>query len=305
MLLAVVAFAAPEAGLAQGGVGHPLPERPRSLAERLERADAVALVTVESVGTARLRVRREELLLGETPERFTVKRAPAAPPPLAEGDRAILLLRGARPPYVLVDEPSETIRLADASAEARWLRALRTLRDHAARPERLAEAYASWIDEGPETLRQLGFWALVERFAADPEGFGAIARERARAAADPALPAEARRRSAALATRTGGGTGALLEALAAQPEAAEPGVVETALREGARHERPELERALRATLGHESAPVRRAALRALKSGRIRPGPELTGLVERMARADPSDSVRRGAESWLASRRASP
>jgi hypothetical protein len=119
-------------------------------------------VLVEQVDEGRIRVRRETVLAGAPPERFEVKRSPLAPPPLATGDRALLLLRGARPPYVFADLPSEVIRLSDARMATRWQEAVREVITHRSEPAALVPVYLDWVDGGPETLRDIGRSSLLD-----------------------------------------------------------------------------------------------------------------------------------------------
>jgi hypothetical protein len=137
-------------------IGHPLPPLPRAFHARLAAADVVAVLRVERVDEGRLAVRLEQALLGAPPAAFEVKRSPLRPPPLATGDRALLLLRGDRPPYVLADEPSEVIRLADDAMAARWSEAASGALAARGDPAALAALYADWIERGPASLRDLG-----------------------------------------------------------------------------------------------------------------------------------------------------
>jgi hypothetical protein len=123
---------------------------------RLAEAQVVALVRAERIDEGRIAVRLEEALLGAPPDRFEVKRSPLAPPPLATGDRALLLLRGDRPPYVLADRPSEVIRLGDDAMAARWRAAARAALAARGDPAALGRVYEEWIATGPASLRELG-----------------------------------------------------------------------------------------------------------------------------------------------------
>jgi hypothetical protein len=71
---------------------------PRPLHVQLAGVDAVAIATVAAVGLGRIQLVEARAVLGNPPATFELKRAPSAPPPLAEGDRVLLLLRGARTP---------------------------------------------------------------------------------------------------------------------------------------------------------------------------------------------------------------
>jgi hypothetical protein len=135
---------------------HPLVPGPRPFHVRIEGVDVVAVVRVEEVDEGRITVLREDALLGAPPERFEVKRSPLRPPPLATGDRALLLLRGARPPYVLADEPAEVIRLSDDAMAARWSEAARAALTSRSDPTALAAVYSDWVANGPASLRDLG-----------------------------------------------------------------------------------------------------------------------------------------------------
>ena len=98
ILFFVLALLAPAAAASGQGIGHPLPPGLRPFHERLAQVDIATVVRVARVDEGRIEVVREEAIAGEPPERFEVKRSPLAPPPLATGDRALLLLRGDLPP---------------------------------------------------------------------------------------------------------------------------------------------------------------------------------------------------------------
>ena len=57
----------------------------------------------------------------------SLKRAPSAPPGLAVGERPLLLLRGARSPYLLVDRPGEILRVPQDADEEVWAREIGAL----------------------------------------------------------------------------------------------------------------------------------------------------------------------------------
>ena len=214
-LLICVALAAGFA--APGNAQHPGVPHDRSLAARLALADAIAIATVLREEPGRLDCGEVRVLEGSLPESFAVKRAPSAPPPLGVGDRAIFLLRGARPPYVLVDQPKETIRLADAAAEERWADAISgwlAVRD---RPAAWPALYAGWIDDGPDTLRELAVNGLSDPaapFQPIPEATAAAYGD---LAWDAARPISARRAYALLASLTQPGSDRLVEGFRAAP----------------------------------------------------------------------------------------
>ena len=161
-LLILLSLLAPAAAASAQGFGHPLPPGLRPFHERLAQVDVAAVVRVERVDEGRIEVVREDALAGSPPERFEVKRSPLAPPPLATGDRALLLLRGDLPPYVFADQPSEVIRLEGDAMAARWSGAVRQAVAHRGDPARLVPVYLDWIDGGPETLREIGRSSLVD-----------------------------------------------------------------------------------------------------------------------------------------------
>ena len=70
----------------------------RPLHVRVALADAAAIATVDAVELGRIRVRDAVPVLGDVVAAFELKRAPSRPPALEPGDRALLILRGARPP---------------------------------------------------------------------------------------------------------------------------------------------------------------------------------------------------------------
>jgi hypothetical protein len=191
---------------------HPLPNRvARPLHERLAQADAAAHVRVEHVAPGRLTVLRIAELIGRVPERFEVKRSPIDPPPLAEGTEAIVLLEGARPPYVLVDEPHETIRIDHGESAVLWSDALRAVHARASDEGALAELYVHWADDGPSTLTDLAMRGLLA-LGPDPGGRGEwLATNRARVALDPARSRPERHAATLLAARHRAGLELLLE----------------------------------------------------------------------------------------------
>jgi len=167
-LLLALLVAAAGAGRAQP-IGHPLPPGLRPFHDRVAGVDVAAVVRVERVDEGRVAVVREDVLAGAPPERFEVKRSPLTPPPLATGDRALLLLRGARPPYIFADEPAEVIRLSDDAMAARWSAAVRSVITHRSQPTALVPIYLDWIAQGPETLREIGRSSLLDLATQHPE----------------------------------------------------------------------------------------------------------------------------------------
>jgi hypothetical protein len=132
----------------------------RSLHARLALADAVAVASVERVELGRVHLRDAEALIGSVPGSFELKRAPSSPPPLAEGERVLLLLRGARSPYLLVDAPSELQKLPDAGTELRWRNAVLALAQKRGDPPALLELYLGWLDPTAPDLSRAGLLGL-------------------------------------------------------------------------------------------------------------------------------------------------
>ena len=189
LLLALLALALPAAARAQVmqgmGIGHGLGLRP--FHERVAQAERAAVVRVERVDEGRIALVREAEIAGAVPERFEVKRSPLAPPPLATGDRALLLLRGDLPPFVIADQPAEVIRLGDdAAMTARWSAAVRSVFTHRGDAAALVPVYVDWIAGGPETLREIGRASLLDLAGKHPELRERIGRAEMENAAHPA-----------------------------------------------------------------------------------------------------------------------
>jgi hypothetical protein len=293
LLAAVLRLLAPVARAQHPGIA-----AERSLAARLALADAVAIATVTGETPGRLAFGEVRALEGALPDRFEVKRAPSAAPPLGVGDRAVLLLRGARPPYVLVDEPDETIRLADAAAEARWAEAIGGWLAVRGEPGRWLALYEGWIDTGPDTLRQLAVNGIVDRKAPIGPLPEAAGRRFGDLAWDTARPPAARRAYALLASLSEVGAARLAEGLQGAPPDCDAGVAVAAVQSAGR--RPALASAVLARgLDHSDAEVRRASLLAAQGLRERADAELRERVARVAREDAESWLRADAERTLA------
>jgi len=236
---------------------HPIPQGPRPLHLRIAEADIVAVGTVGPITDGRIEIREATVLRGGAPASFAIKRSPAKSPPFVTGVPAVLLLRGARSPYVMVDEPREIVLLRDAADAKRWTNALQALFDASADPNQLLQIYLAWLDGDDETLREAAGAALSD-FRAP---FLPLARDdalvRAAAAVDPHRAATARRVSAQLAMTQSDGAAALVVAIPGG--AADPQVVATALR-GTAVQRELRVAALLRALTSEERDVRRAAL---------------------------------------------
>jgi hypothetical protein len=297
LALAAVLFAAAAApGRASAQIGHGLPAPARPLHVRLARADVVAIGEVERVELGRIAVRPLHVLRGAPADGFAVKRAPSRAPELAPGDRVLLLLAGARAPYVLVDEPREVVKLADPAREELWRAALAGLVAAGDEPGALLAAYLGWIDGADDELRQSAVRALANRRADSavplpPE----VARERARIALDPARPAPVRRASATLACLAQEGLAALLAGLGRAD--VDPAVAQIALASGGLARADGMGDATVRALGHPSADVRRAGvgIAALLAGDA----SVRRALERVARSDPEEELRGQAREALA------
>jgi hypothetical protein len=237
---------------------HPLPQGPRSLHTRIAAADVVAVATIGPISDGRIEVRDATVLRGTAPTDFEIKRSPSNPPPFVTGVPAVLLLRGARPPYVLVDEPREVVLLRDAADAKRWSAALQALFDASADPQRLLHTYLLWLDGDDESLREAAASALSDFHAPFIPLGSEDALARARAAVDPHGAPPARRVSAMLAMTNADGAAALVAAVPGA--AADPQVTATALRAAIPVAQELRVAALLRALDAEQPDVRRAAL---------------------------------------------
>jgi len=236
---------------------HPLPQGPRPLHLRIAEADVVAIGTIGPISDGRVEVRDATVLRGDAPAAFAIKRSPAHSPPFVTGVPAVLLLRGARSPYVLVDEPREVVLLRDAADAKRWSSALQALFAASGDPNQLLPTYLAWLDGDDENLRDAAGAALINFGAPFPPLGRDDALRRAAAAMDPHREATARRVSAQLAMTQSDGAAALVEGIPGG--AADPRVVSTALLGPAVQRELRVAALLRA-LAHEEPDVRRAAL---------------------------------------------
>jgi len=160
-LCALLAGLPPSQAGAQGMLNHPLPKGPRPLHEIAANADAIAIGTVGSVSESRIRVHDAIDVTGPVPSDFDVKRAPSNAPVFQTGDRALFFLRGARPPYLLADDPKENI-VIPAGGEVEWILAMRTFADARHDPAQLRTLYFAWIDGENGTLRDLAVRSLAD-----------------------------------------------------------------------------------------------------------------------------------------------
>lgn len=285
LLVAIAALCAAPHARAQ----HPMPSAGRPLHVRIAEADVVAVATIGTIDEGRIEVRDATVLRGTAPKGFEIKRSPAQPPPFVTGVPAVLLLRGARPPYVLVDEPREVIVPSDAVAAQRWTDALRALFDAGADPEKLLHTYLLWLDGDDETLREAAAAAFSDPRAPFLPLGAEDAVERAQASIDPRRAAANRRVSALLAATNPAGADALLAAVPGPAE--DPQVVATALRATATMPRERREAALLRALAHEDREVRRAAL---LSAPMVWTETVAAKVAEIAKGDPDPGLREAA-----------
>jgi hypothetical protein len=274
--------------------GHGLPPPPRPLHVRLALADVVAFATVERVELGRIAVGDAQALRGAPAGSFRIKRAPSKAPDLAAGERALFLLRGARDPYVMVDEPREVVRIEDAEREARWRAGLAELL--AAKGDDAVHAtYLDWIDGPGDGLRQAATQALADRRRSPLPAEVRV--ERARIALDASRPAAVRRASANVACLEPAGTAALVAGL--DRADVDPGVVRVALTMGALQRVEGLSDAVVTSLGHANREVRRAALPAAVA--LAGEPAVRAALEELAEREEDAELREAARRALGRR----
>lgn len=281
--LAWIAAAGPAAAQSSP---HGMIRTPRSFDERLRAADVVGIGVIERVDPGRLHVSEVEILRGRVPTPFEIKRSPSAAPGFAPGDRAVLLLKGARSPYVMVDESDEIVRLPDDDSLARWSAALGgavAAGDDRARARTL---YLEWMRSDDAGLRQAGLGSLTDpRAGLAPSGDECVAQ--AEYALAPDTPGEQALAAAWLASQQPAGLDALIEGVAAGR--ASPQVADLTLRTALLGRSAAGERALLAALAHGDPAVRRAALRSAPIlGR---SPAVAVRVRALAAEDPDEEVR--------------
>jgi len=281
-------------------LNHPLPKGPRPLHEIAANADAIAIGTVGSVSESRIRVHDAIDVTGPVPSDFDVKRAPSNAPVFQTGDRALFFLRGARPPYLLADDPKENI-VIPAGGEVEWILAMRTFADARHDPAQLRTLYFAWIDGENGTLRDLAVRSLADPAAPFQPISPDLLTERARRALDPAASSAVREASASVALLSAESYARLLHDVLEPGAAIDAGVYETAL-QGALLRRPdalELSAALGRGLRSEDAAVRTIAVRYAANVS---DPALASEVEKLAEQDPDPGVRQAAARALASKR---
>ena len=280
--------------------GHPMPKGPRPLHEVAAASDSIALGTIESVSEGRIRVREAIAIQGTVPAELELKRAPSNPPAFAPGDRVLLLLRGARSPYVLAEEPRESVVVPPGGGD-RWNVALRTFQDVRTKPPALRDLYFSWLDGDDDGLRDLGLRGLYDPAAAFQPMPVALGAESARRALDPAFSAEVRRARAAVAVLSAEGYAVLAQDVLL-PGTAEDGPVYEIVLQGSLLRRKDVENirpALARGLRSSDAAVRQVAVRYAAGTHDE---AIVAEVDRLAAEDPDAGVREAAKRAVASAR---
>jgi len=296
--LLLAAHVVPTAAAGQGG--HPLPQTLRPLHERVAEADAVVVATVGEVTEGRIELVSLESLVGQVAPGARVKRAPSNPLPVSSGDRVLLLLRGARSPYLSVDSPRETVRLASTEAEARWSEAIRVLDGSRDDPEDWVELYTGWLETGPGSLRDLAVASLSAPGAPYQPLPASFFAARAEVAWDGHQSAETRRASGRLAILHPAGAGRLATHADECPPHSDPDVVELSAIAAIRFGAEKSEGAVLCALSHANSGVRLSAAKAL--GRTTGTPTATTVRARLAElatGDDESFVREAAQQALA------
>lgn len=275
---------------------HPLPRLRKPLSERVALSDAVVLGRVTDVAPGRLHVQRVEPLLGEVPEAFEVKRSPRGTGLYEVGDLAVLFLRGARTPYVHVDEARERIQFENPEAARRFAAAVEALVNAGDDRVPLLALHRAWLASPDDQLRRLAVNAFM--LAEPPFGLLApsTARELARTAADPDRTLEERQASAMVALTREEGLAELVSQVPGPARAADAGITERVLRRAIQRRAQGTADALRRTLVHPDPEIRRVGLRlAATRGSLTVSRE---VVARIAESDPDSETRRQAERTL-------
>lgn len=275
---------------------HGVVQGPPPLDERVAQADAAAIATVESVAGGRIVVDEATAVLGDVPATFELKRRPSAPLPLAAGDRVLLLLRGERAPYLVVDRPEDTVRIADAAAAARWSEAIRAVAGRSGDREALRTLYVAWTDGDDDALRAEALRALARPAGPFLPIPPPLAMERARVAVDATRTPAVRSAAATLAVQDPEALDWLLVRTAAAPDVTQPELSATLVRAGLTRGRPGAARALTALLRSPDAAVRLAGLGVARAA---PPEWVKGELETLAAGDPDPRVREEAAHAVA------
>ena len=264
----------------------------RALHAQLALANSVAIGTVDGVETGRIRIRDARPVLGDVAENFELKRAPSKPPRLRPGARILLLLRGARSPYLLVPTADEVVGLADAPAEDRWRRAIRDLASVRARPAALEDLYATWLSGRDDDLREAGSLGLRDSEASfRPLGSDRIG-SLVKIAIDPSRPAPERRAAGRVAVSQLEGADALVAQLPGVPGEEDPVMLADVLKRAALLNSKQVGPALVRCLRHPDADVRRVALQL--GSLLTRDDAASAMIENIAEDDPDPELREAA-----------
>ena len=175
---------------------------------RIAGADAAVIADIDAVATGRIRLGQVVPIFGITGAGdLLVKRAPTNPPPLVPGERALLLLKGSRSPYVLAGAYDDILKITGSEMEARWVGAVTDLRRALAGPAEMAASYLAWVylawlDQPESDLRRAAILGLGDRRAAFHPLSVNLIESLVRAASDPALDFGLRRVAAFVAGRS-------------------------------------------------------------------------------------------------------
>lgn len=199
---------------------------------RLAAASIVAIATVTEVGMGRIAFESAQSVIGSVASSFEMKRAPSDPPPWVAGDRALLLMDGARSPYRWVDKPVEAVTLPDAAAERRFTAAIHALAAVRTDARARRDLYARWSDGPDEDLAALGQRGLMDVAGMLGVLDEPFALDRVRVASDPEQRLPVRRRAARIAARNPAGIAALLAYVERSLPDTDPRIAEVALGSG-------------------------------------------------------------------------
>lgn len=282
-----------------GQGGHPLPRQVRPLHERLALADAVAVATIGEVQTGRIELVDVSSLLGNVPQGAQLKRSPSKPLEVSAGDRLLLLLRGARSPYLSVDTPRETLVLTDPADEASWSEAIRVLDASRDQPEIWAEVYSVWLDSDSRALRNLALASLSDVGAPYQPLPGSLFAARAAAAWDPTRSLEVRRTSAQLAALHAEGAAVLATHASRCGAEIDAELLVYSVIAAVRYRVPDRDPVLLCALSRPSADIRVSALRTVGRTGDSLGEEVAVRITELSTQDNDASVRTEAERALA------
>lgn len=179
----------------------------RPLHDRVSAADVAVIGRIESVGVGRIGVRNAEVLFGEADPSFEIKRSPLHPPALMVGERALLILSGARSPYLLIERDEDLVKMIGDTMEARWAQAIRDLHAALEKPDDmtsnyLAWVYLEWLAQPAHDLKRAAVAGFADRRAQFHPLAASFVRALIDTASDPATDFDVRRGAAFVAGRS-------------------------------------------------------------------------------------------------------